>query len=282
MPVYSHSRISSFENCPLQYRYRYVDRLKREVEGVEAFVGKVVHEVLEDLYDDLDHARAAGAPAFTSRYNETWRKRLSPSVRIVRENMMLEDYRALGERCVELFYTRNHPFEGATEVKCEERVEFSLDAEGRYRMLGFVDRIDRIGSDVIEIHDYKTGSLPRSGALKTDRQLTLYEIALRDRYPGVKQFRHIWHYLAHDKKFIETRTADDLRKIRLNTINAIRKIEDTAEFPAKQSALCGWCEYQAICPEWEGRVPQRALPAPRPEADPRTGQYNLFSESPGK
>ena len=84
MPVYSHSRISSFENCPLQYRYRYIDGLKSEVEGVEAFVGKVVHEVLEGLYGDLDRARVAGAPLFKSRFNEIWRRALSPSIRIVR------------------------------------------------------------------------------------------------------------------------------------------------------------------------------------------------------
>ena len=277
MPVYSHSRISSFENCPLQYRYRYIDGLKSEVEGVEAFVGKVVHEVLEGLYGDLDRARVAGSPLFKSRFNEIWRRALSPSIRIVREKMTLEDYRALGERCVELFYVRNHPFEGATEVKCEEKVEFSLDADGRYLMRGYVDRIDWIGSDLIEIHDYKTGVLPRAGALRNDRQLTLYEIALRDRYPGVRQFRHVWHYLAHDRKFVETRTPEDLRRTRLSTINAIRRIEDTAEFPARESALCGWCDYQAICPEWVGRLPKReAIPVPR--SDPRTGQYLLFGE----
>ena len=27
------------------------------------------------------------------------------------------------------------------------------------------------------------------------------------------------------------------------------KIESTKEFPACRSALCGWCEYQEICPE---------------------------------
>lgn len=282
MPVYSHSRISSFENCPLQYRYRYIDLLKTDVQGAEAFVGKVVHEVLEGLYLDLEKARAAGAPVFAARFNEIWRRQVSPNVRIVRENMTLEDYRALGERCVELYYTKNHPFEGATSVKCEEKVEFKLDAEGRYRMRGYIDRIDWVGTDLIEIHDYKTGVLPRSGALKTDRQLTLYEIALRDQYPGIKQFRHIWHYLAHDRKFVETRTEDDLRRTRLSTINAIRKIEDTAEFPARQSALCGWCDYQSICPEWEGRLPQRALPPPQPVADPRTGQYNFLFEFTGK
>ncbi|HEY3176625.1 MAG TPA: PD-(D/E)XK nuclease family protein [Candidatus Polarisedimenticolia bacterium] len=289
MPVYSHSRISSFENCPLQYRYRYIDRIKRDVEGVEAFVGKVVHEVLQALYDDLARARKEGAQAFTSLFSRMWGERLSPAVRIVREHMTLEDYRALGERCVRSFYDRYKPFDTGEVLGCETRVEFRLDAEGRYRMLGFIDRIDRVGPDVIEIHDYKTGSLPRNGALRNDRQLTLYEMALRERYPQVREFRHVWHYLAHDTKFVEKRTVEDLRKTRLATIRAIQTIEATADFPARTSALCGWCEYQAICPEWAGRLPARvepapltARPAPPPTLEPGTGQYLLFGSPAGE
>ena len=240
MPVYSHSRISSFENCPLQYRYRYIDLIKRDVQGVEAFVGKLVHEVLESLYTDLTRARTAGPREFTARFNELWRRNLSPAVRIVRENMTLEDYRALGERCVETFYKRHHPFEGGEVLGCETRVEFNLDREGRYRMLGFVDRIHRIAPGVIEIHDYKTGSLPRAGALKTDRQLTLYEIAVRERWEGITEVRHVWHYLAHEKQFVERRSAEDLGRTRLATIRAIQGIEGTVEFPARKSALCSW------------------------------------------
>ena len=37
MAVYSHSRLSTFETCPLQYKLRYVDKIKKEEEGIEAF-----------------------------------------------------------------------------------------------------------------------------------------------------------------------------------------------------------------------------------------------------
>jgi putative RecB family exonuclease len=246
-------------------------------------VGKVVHEVLETLYGDLDRARREDARAYISLYSDLWRRKLTPAVRIVRDNMTLEDYRALGERCVGTFYERYKPFDTGEVLGCETKVEFRLDAEGRYRMLGFIDRIDRAGPGLIEIHDYKTGSLPRNGALKNDRQLTLYEIALRERYPGTVEIRHVWHYLAHDKEFVERRTEEDLRRTRLATIRAIQTIEAAARFPAKTSALCGWCEYQAICPEWEGRLPARPEPEPLPPPleppptlEPGTDQYLLF------
>ena len=32
MPLYSHSRLSTYEKCPLQYRYRYLDKIKRDTD----------------------------------------------------------------------------------------------------------------------------------------------------------------------------------------------------------------------------------------------------------
>lgn len=37
MPVYSHSRIETFETCPLKYKFKYVDGIRKEEESVEAF-----------------------------------------------------------------------------------------------------------------------------------------------------------------------------------------------------------------------------------------------------
>jgi len=288
VPVYSHSRLSSFENCPLQYRYRYIDKIKRDVEGIEAFVGKLTHEVLQALYSDLDRARRAGAGEYKEMFRSLWRSRLTPRVKIVREEMTPEDYGALGERCVETYYNRHHPFDSGEVIGCETRVEFALDGQRRYRMLGFIDRIDRVAPGVYEVHDYKTGSLPRAGALKNDRQLTLYEIAVRERFTGVNEVRQVWHFLAHDKKFVERRTQDDLVKTRLSAIRSIQNIEATAEFPARRSALCSWCEYRDICPEWEAErqpVPraqaQPSVPPPEPSPDMETssGQFLLFGKS---
>ncbi len=280
MQTYSNSRISSFENCPLQYRYRYIDRIKRQVQGVEAHLGKVVHEVLETLYADLDRARAAGVEEFTALFRDLWRRTVTPEVRIVREGMTLDDYRSLGERCVETFYRRNHPFRNGEVLGCEIKVEFSLDAAGQYRILGFIDRVDRISPGVFEIHDYKTGGLPRYGALKKDRQLSLYEMAVRERWIGVKEVRQIWHYLAHGREFVEKRGADYLHKTRLSAIRAIEEIEATTEFPPRRSPLCSWCEYVDICPEWseqrQSRTPPQAPPDVVPDVDPHTGQYLLF------
>ena len=40
MTVYSHSRLSCFEQCPPKYKLNYIDKVETEVEeGIEAFLG---------------------------------------------------------------------------------------------------------------------------------------------------------------------------------------------------------------------------------------------------
>ena len=39
MVQYSHSRLSTFEQCPLRFKYQYIDKIKREEDSIEAFMG---------------------------------------------------------------------------------------------------------------------------------------------------------------------------------------------------------------------------------------------------
>ena len=50
MTLYSHSRLSTFENCPLKFKYTYIDKIETGIEeSIEAFLGSRVHEALEKL-----------------------------------------------------------------------------------------------------------------------------------------------------------------------------------------------------------------------------------------
>ena len=70
--VYSHSRLKCFENCPKQFHFKYILKLPQETEGVEAFVGKRVHEVLERLYAFVQRDQVPGLPKVIHRYEQLW------------------------------------------------------------------------------------------------------------------------------------------------------------------------------------------------------------------
>ena len=49
---YSYSKLSTYLNCPQKYKLSYLDKIKKKEESIEAFIGKVIHEVLEWLYNN--------------------------------------------------------------------------------------------------------------------------------------------------------------------------------------------------------------------------------------
>jgi len=256
-PIYSHSRISSFENCPKQFEFRYVQKIESETESIEAFVGKRVHEVLERLYLFSGRGMLPGVEKVVDRYHKLWEGAYEPErVRIVREGATLDFYRALGERCVRGYYVRHYPFDDGETLGLEKRVVFPLDDAGEYKMQGIIDRITRARDGAIEVHDYKTGArVPSQKSLDEDRQLALYQIGLAREYGEDTPFRLVWHYVAKDVTRTSSRSRDELESLRRATIARIDEIRTASAYPVRKSALCGWCEYRAICPAFADERP---------------------------
>ncbi len=252
MPVYSHSRLSTFEQCQLKYKFKYIDEIQKPDTTVEAFMGSRVHEALQKLYDDLARGHCHTLEDLFAFYKAQWKKLWGPHVRVVKRNRNARDYFQDGVRCIRNFYNQHHPFDQSETLQTEARITFPLDADSRYQMLGFIDRVARSSDGAFEIHDYKTSnSLPTQRDVDSDRQLSLYQIGLPLRWKEASQIELIWHYLKHGKTLRSRRTPAQLTRICNSTIELIDRIERTATFPANKSILCDWCEYKPDCPEWK-------------------------------
>jgi putative RecB family exonuclease len=250
--LFSHSRISSFENCPKQFEFRYIQKIPSETESIEAFVGKRVHEILERLYLFVERGQSPGVEKVVDRYQKLWEETYDGDrVRIVREGTPLAFYRELGERCLRSYYLRHYPFDDSETLGIEKRVVFPLDEAGDYKMQGIIDRISRARDGVIEVHDYKTGArVPSQKNLDQDRQLALYQIGLARQFGEGQRFRLVWHYVANDQTRTSTRSPVELEELRSATIARIDEIRSATEFAPRKIALCAWCEYKDRCPLW--------------------------------
>ncbi|MGQ9758697.1 MAG: RecB family exonuclease [Actinomycetota bacterium] len=188
MAVFSHTRLEAFRNCPLSYKYQYIDRIKSERDSIEAFMGSRAHETLEKLYRDLMLSRLNTEEELVDFYNRTWRRNWHDNVFIVRSDYTAENYRETGERGIRDYYRRYAPFDQGRTVWIEQRIKVDLDEAGRYSIIAFVDRLVDLGNGVYEVHDYKTSSsLPEQDKLDTDRQLALYQLAVHDCFPDVRE-----------------------------------------------------------------------------------------------
>ncbi len=265
--VYSHSRLSSFEDCPKKFQFRYVLRIPSKTESIEQFVGKRVHEVLERLYIATGKGFVPTLAQVLKRFELLWDEHyVEARIRIARPENSVGFYRSIGERCLTRFYRRFYPFDSDETLGLEKPVSFSLDERGSYRIRGVVDRIVRTADETIEIHDYKTARrVPSQKRLDRDRQLALYQMALAEVYGGDHPIRLVWHYLQHDRTRTSTRTPEQLEELRAGTIEVIDRIRAETAFEARTSPLCGWCEYRDICPAQNtGRQSPVWIPDPGP------------------
>jgi putative RecB family exonuclease len=247
---YSHSRLSTFETCPRKFAFRYIEKVEVDTEGVEAFMGKRVHEVLERLHHHVSrYERPPSLAQVLERFRKDWLAVWHDRVIIVRAENPPEYYHDRGLRCLENYYRTYYPFDQGTSVGIEERLQLALDPAGRYRMIGIVDRIVSHGSGRYEIHDYKTGArLPSQSQIDQERQLALYQIGLEQTYNDVGEVELVWHYLIHNRTLRSRRTRDQLDELRDQTMQLIDRIESTQEYPAQPGPLCRWCDYQQLCP----------------------------------
>lgn len=248
--AYSHSRIGTFENCPLSYKFRYLDRIHSDKQGIEAFMGSVVHRTLEKLYRDLKLSAVPSTDELLELYDNEWEKSWNDDVFIVRSDYSADDYRKTGRRCIRDYYKRYYPFDQGRTLWIEQSVRIPLDPEASYPFTGVVDRLVETEDGCYEIHDYKSGgSCPDQGKIDSDRQLALYQLAVETAFPDAESVRLVWHYLVFDKTFESIRTKEQIEELKSRTLALITEIESTEEFEARESALCEWCSYQELCPK---------------------------------
>lgn len=242
--IFSHSRLSCFEQCPLKFRYKYIDKVKTETEEtIEAFLGKRVHESLEKLYHDLRLETLRSMDEILEFFNSRWEKNWSDNILMVRNNNP-EAHKNLGIKFLADYYNKHNPFNHSRTIGLEMLVRFDLDG---FRMRGFIDRLS-LAKDVLEIHDYKTGGrLPTIEKLEQDRQLALYAIATKEMFPFAKEINLVWHFLAFDKEIRINATEKHLQLAKQNAVNLIERISSEKDFAPRESPLCLWCEFQKIC-----------------------------------
>ncbi|MEW6554984.1 MAG: PD-(D/E)XK nuclease family protein [Actinomycetota bacterium] len=240
----SYSALSAYENCPLSYRFQYVDGMEVEPTPYLSF-GKSLHAALEWLY-----GRATPEPpsleGLLSYLDECW---LSEGYATAEEE---KSFHSQGREVLTLFYYKNIE-DFRLPVAVEER--FELD-KGGFILSGVIDRVDRNPDGSYEIIDYKTSRrLPELSRLRADLQLPIYQIACREIW-GITPSKLSFYYLMHNQRY-STRPYDEE-----GLAGVIRRLEAAAEaisrqeFPATPNRLCPWCSFQDICPE---RVPSLDL-----------------------
>ncbi len=250
--IYSYSRLNTFKQCPLKFKYRYIDKIIPQIKIIESHLGSTVHSTLEWIYTQVKNNRIPTIDETIIYYSTKWEENYKPEMVIVKKLLTARDYFNNGIRFILDYYTKNHPFDDNT-LELEKRIIIDLDELGEYKLQGFIDRlVHNLEKGEYEVHDYKTANnLPRQEEVDNNTQLPLYAIAIKELFGEDKEVLLIWHYLAYNKKIYSRRNNEQLKQLRKETLELIKKIESTTEFPANKTILCDWCEYRDVCDGWK-------------------------------
>jgi putative RecB family exonuclease len=249
MSIYSHSKLSTFEQCKLRYKFRYIDKIKPEIEKtIEAHLGSSVHSTLEWLYKKVLEGKTPNIDETIMHFNEEWENEWKDDIVIINKSMTKQNYFERGIKFILDYYLKHQPFEDNT-LELEKKILIKIGDE-EHLLQGYIDRlVHNIEKDEMEIHDYKTsGSLPTQDKIENDRQLALYSIAIKEIFGRDKRVKLVWHYLHFNKKIEIYKSEEQIESLKEKIHKLIKTIESSSEFPANVSNLCDWCEFKSICP----------------------------------
>ncbi|MEJ7705886.1 MAG: PD-(D/E)XK nuclease family protein [Nocardioidaceae bacterium] len=257
----SPSRASDFMTCPLLYRFRVIDRLP-QTPSIDAVRGSVVHKVLEGLFDLP--ARDRTSERANSLLAPVWEELLDTEPELA--EMFGDDTPDLVtwlEQCRDLL-ERYFTLEDPQRLEPAEReVHVATQLSSGLRLHGYIDRVDVAATGELRIVDYKTGKSPGEHfEAKALFQMKFYALVIwrtRGILPRMLQLVYLGNgellrYEPDERDLLATE-----RKIEA-LWRAIERAHATGEWRARKSALCGWCDHQALCPEFGG------TPPPLPEA----------------
>lgn len=249
-PLYSASasRLLTWSACPRQYRLRYLDRPApaRRPQRAHTTIGLVTHAVLRGFWDLPPHQRTPDAVA---RLVQThWSAQGFHDAEHARRWM----HRVVGQ-VVEYLRAADR---SAEPLGLERTVAFRTTTAA---FLGRIDRLDDRDGELVVV-DYKTGRVPcTTDDARTSLPLALYLLAVRRiwRRPATRVELHhvpsgevVGH--EHDEASL-ARKLDEAHSLvaDLRRADASYGVEgaESGWFEPRVSALCGWCDVRAHCPD---------------------------------
>lgn len=264
LPTFSHSKLECFENCPMQYKLKYLDKKTTSDTTIALEIGTLLHAVLEqkgymlndesndcivnydkllsyleegiDEVTDKNSKHIPGLVELKAKYWESWGTPDSVGntydTKIQTFKTLLYDEMEDDKWEPYLF---EHPFEFVWNDKAI--------------IVGFIDRIDKHG-DMFRTVDYKTSKkIYDNSKIATSQQFGIYALAILNEFgklPDQSMYRFI---LLDEKQYALTKGWEKRLIKKLDKVfDQIEELEKSQIWTPKASPLCYFCNYAKTNP----------------------------------
>lgn len=240
----SPSRIGVYLQCPERYWYKYESGKTVSSEydyAGNSTIGVAVHKVLDEFNKDnkgkfVKDIEPVDIDYRITRFRAIWKDlgahnpELAPS----------------GEELIKNYFTNYKKYLPSDAQILDSEFMFEFYLENGIPIKGIIDVIYKVGKSLLVI-DYKTGRYaPSQEEIADDIQLSLYDLAMKEKYPRAESIDLAIYNLVHG--LVKTSRTDSDRVRVLSFLESLyATIESDKTHTAKLNNLCSWCDYKKDC-----------------------------------
>lgn len=260
-PHVSYSQITTYMNCPLRYRFQYVDQVPAEFTAAALPFGGAFHETLAHFYrgiKDLNQRYSADDLIDVFRTDWLLRNESDGTIRFDKgddRDSLLEK----GIVMIQAFHANVNPGEViAVESEfCLRKADNNGSKPLPIPIIGAIDLVERNREGYIVAVDHKTAARKYSdNKIEDDLQLTVYTcaVARSKLVEGDTEFYARFDVVTKTKQpefisYYTSRTENDHRRLMKLIREVLIGIESGVFYPIT-GWMCANCPFKSHCDRW--------------------------------
>lgn len=244
----SFSRVDTYRQCPLKYRYRYVDGLPERPSPHLSF-GSSIHRALEAFWD----RKLPDPPPLQTLLDALYDGWDSSGFADVERDEQVRYY----HHARDVLAAHHHRFADVALTPVAVEQWFRLPLPDGLEVVGAIDLVEPTEGGGLGVVDWKTNRRAKSREeVASSLQLAIYALAVE----------HLWGqppaWVALD--FVVPGVRVTVPREAIDTDAAVTAIREVAAavrgeaFAPRPSPLCDWCDFRAECPAFAGEGPDVA------------------------
>lgn len=244
----SYSQINCYLSCPLQYRFKYIDKIPPAFTTAALTFGSAIHEAVAAFHQSRLEGEQLRVDQMFDVYRDEWRR--ADNVKFHNgdnENTLTEK----AKNMLTVFHGSADPT--AQVIGVEEFFEIPLGGLPSFQ--GYVDLIEQSQDSSITLVDLKTASKKLSqSSVDTNLQLTAYALATESMGFNPDELTFRLDVLLKTKeaglvRYETRRTADERHRFMRLLYSVWNGIQQEVFFP-RQDWACTQCAWAKNCEEW--------------------------------
>ena len=248
----SYSSLSLLKQCPLQYKFRYIDKIYRDTPSISLDLGNLCHKILEiqrspknknSTYEELlellekgyysDKENLSGLEEISDKYYEEY-----VSIN-AKSNLSYIDKINIFKETL-----KNYKPDKNWEVVATE-LPFSFTYKD-FKFTGKIDRVDKNKDGHYRVIDYKTSNMVyKDKELTTPLQMYIYALAINKKFGEFPiEFIYDFVLLGEQRRAMSKGWKNRGNKILDKIVESRKEFYETETFPPTPTPLCFWCPYR--------------------------------------